>query len=426
MKKLAWKKVLLRTLIALVVFSGVIVIVGMNFDRFGTYGVRRIAKMLHIPVPGHRPLTPAEHAEAMAEAAAWKVKFAAEFPALNVAERSMPPEANGFLQLYQLGSSNALSEDFEQFLNGDVSWDPDVAKRHLTEHADFVGKIEKIAALSTRSSSNMPADYRGNINARCGSYGAKILLLKARLAADADDELETLRLVSAAGNLGAHYHEIEAPSLLSETIVILIDLNIQHTAIATLLPAIGKTADLERWKAVLGRMDYSTTELARVMRGEWNVGAELMAFPLVVVSQRRNEMRDAEAMARAYSEMFNRCVSALPAMSLAEVMNHDLLRPGVTSHLSEESKSLLEGVSSGPKSWLEGYIRAARIHQQHQAALDLLILEKGGAKLADADASRITLDPASGAPFVFDPSSRELSAAVGPTSIEVEPLALPW
>lgn len=417
---LAW------TTLALVIGAVSLFVIRQNFDKVGTYRVRWIAKKLHLSMPPPKPLTPAEHAAAIAEAAAWKVKFLAEFPVLKVTERSVPAEENGFLLLYQLGSTLPISEEFKQILADRTQWDPETAKRGLAEHADVVGKIEHIAVLATRSSSNMPANYMGFINARPGKNGCEILLLKARLAAESGDEAETLRLVSAAGNLGSHYHDIEAPSFLSETVAILIDRGIEDLAFKTLLPALGKSANLDRWKSTLGRKVYSTAEIAKLMRGEWNIGADFMAFPLLAESEKSHEMPDAEATSRSYSSIFSQGASDLPSRSLADLTNYNLVGPGGVSHLSEEGRGIIDIISTGPKNWLQGYVHAAVVHQQYQAAMDLLILEKAGATLTAADTGRIVHDPVSGLPFVFDSTSRKVSASEGSVTPGIEPLTLPW
>ena len=80
----------------------------------------------------------------------------------------------------------------------------------------------------------------------------------------------------------------------------------------------------------------------------------------------------------------------------------------------------------GRESWLKGHIRAAVISSQQQAALDLLMLERDGVTLGAADAARITHDPMTGLPFVFDPAKRELLVPPDSARLDVVPLVLPW
>ncbi|HEX7262042.1 MAG TPA: hypothetical protein VF258_09520, partial [Luteolibacter sp.] len=319
-----------------------------------------------------------------------------------------------------------ISKELEQILDEQTPWNPETAKRRLAEHAELVAKIEHIATLSTRSSSNIPSDHRGFTQVRAGINGCRILLLKARLAAEAGDEAETLRLVSAAANLGSHYHDIESPSLHDETVAIPVDLNIHRATFTTLLPALGKSADLVRWKSVLGRKVYSSGEFAKVLRGEWHIGADFMVFPMLGVMKQSGGLPDAEATAHSYSFRFNQSIADIPSRSLADLMNYDFQAAGGVSHLSEEGRSIMDLNSTGYNAWPQCYANQATIQQQYQAALDLLILEKSGATLTPADASRIAHDPVSGSPFVFDAASRQISTPTGTVTSTPDPLTLPW
>ena len=78
------------------------------------------------------------------------------------------------------------------------------------------------------------------------------------------------------------------------------------------------------------------------MRGEWNIGADLMAFPLLAISEKLQEMPDAEAVSRYYSASYNQCVSELPSRSFADLLTSDLILPGTVSHLSEEGQGIID------------------------------------------------------------------------------------
>lgn len=284
--------------------------------------------------------------------------------------------------------------------------------------------IEKIAALETRSAEDLPASYNGFIGARPRKIASDTPLLKARLAAEAGDEQGTLRAISAVTNLGAHYQKIESPSLLSATIHTMIDLSMKKTAIETLLSALGKDADLSLWKSAFATTSYTLSGLARLMRGEWNTSSDHLVFPLLIADERNRNLSDAEAVARTYSSLFNAWVTTLPTVSLAQI---ESFSPHVeTSHLSDESRKYVEVLQIGSQSWFKGYIRAAVISSQQQAALDLLMLERDGVTLGAADAARVTHDSMTGLPFVFDPAKRELVAPIDWAKLRVDPLVLPW
>jgi hypothetical protein len=61
-----------------------------------------------------------------------------------------------------------------------------------------------------------------------------------------------------------------------------------------------------------------------------------------------------------------------------------------------------------------------------RAGIKFLIWTKAGVTLTSAEADRVTRDPGSGLPFVFDAASRKLAAPSSATALDLEPLALPW
>ncbi len=96
-------------------------------------------------------------------------------------------------------------------------------------------------------------------------------------------------------------------------------------------------------------------------------------------------------------------------MSLAELLETGCLaESGTEPKLSKPSRKLMDTFLVGSRAWAKGYCRAACIVAQHQAALDLMILEKSGAILFADTTSEATLDPITKSPFIFDPSTREL------------------
>lgn len=362
---------------------------------------------------------------------ALKNKLTAEFPALKAAARPVADDENGFLLLYKLSGNGLvhgnlpLSEEFKQILRHDAPWNPESARRCLAGHAALVSRIEHIAALTTRSSSNMPPDFTGFVGSKAAKSGSDILLLKARLAAEAGDDSETRRLAAAASNLAAHFREVETPSLLEETVVIVIDRDIAKVAFTSLLPALGGHADLGRWQTLFDKRSCTPADLAQVIRGEWNIGAEHFVLPVLLASERNHELPDAEAVARTYSSWVNDCVTRLPACGLADV-DRVFQQPAEVAHLSKAGREIIRLLASGLAAWTNGYVYAAAVRAQYQAALDLLILEQAGAKLTASDGGKVTCDPVSGLPFVFDPAKRTLAPPPATADLKIEPLALPW
>lgn len=375
------------------------------------------------PVPRRQP-TPAEVAELRQRGRVLLDKLVGEFPVLKITPAPVPAEDNGFLRLHRLAGpphseTPKLDPKFSQLLSGATPWDPALARRCLDEHAGLVNQIEQIAALPTRSSSGMPDDYNGFVSGRTGKNASEILLLKARLAAEAHDETETLRLVAAVGNLADHYQRIESPTLICETIAILIDRGLWRAVLETLLPALGNTADLVRWRELLGRRSYSARELAGVLRGEWNTGNEFMLLPVIFVN-----VTDEEAVARVYAAWFAARVTTLATSNLADLATFDCAAPD-GSNLSKPGQKILNDFTIGLAAWGRGYARTALAHGQVLAALELLALEQAGTQLVAESAVQVVRDPVSGEPYAFDPVLRVVRAPKGGVG-EFEQLKLPW
>lgn len=360
-------------------------------------------------------------------------KMTGEFPALRITEHPVPDAQNAFLLLYQLGvgartaSELPLSQEFRQLLSDKIPWNSGIATRCLDEHADLVSRIEHIASLTTRSSANMPDDFDGFVPARVAKNCAEILLIKARLAAEAKDEPETLRLVTATGNLASHYRGIETRTLLGETIAVLIDLSVRRIAFEHLLPALGRDADLAQWKTTLSSRGYTPADFADVMRGEWTDGARYFLLPTILREGHPDTPPDAEALTRAYSSRFNDEVTRLPGISLATLLETGFhTESGLDPKLSKRSQEIMGYFMIGSRAWPQGYCRAACVLAQYQAAFDLMMLEKSGTTLAANMTFHATPDPITDKPFVFDPTTRELSLPPSAPKIEVAPIRLPF
>jgi hypothetical protein len=379
------------------------------------------------------PRTPEQIEQARQASIHLMEKLVVEFPALRITEHPVPDDQNGFLLLYKLGGGSdshglPVSKEFKQLLDDRIPWNPEIAKRCLAENVDLVARIEHIASLPTRSSSNMPAHYVGFFGGSATIDSANILLLKARLAAEAKDEAETLRLVAAAQNLASHCREVETPTLITYTISIAIDLGIRKATFQHLLPALGRDADLPRWKYMLASRSYTSAELAKVVRGEWSTMAEIFVFPVFIFNNNDpDHPPDGEALAHAFTSRYNAIVTRLPTLTLAECRDHGAeFTDESDSHLSEKSRKLMDIFFVGIKSWAKGYVRAASISAQDEAALDLLILEKSGRKLVPELTAEVTRDPLGGSPFLFDPATRVLSPPPAAAMVNVKPLGLPW
>lgn len=382
--------------------------------------------------PRYDEPTPEQRAQTRQAGNELRLKLEAEFPVLKVLERPAPDDQNGFLQLHLLSGPPlyqvpAVSQEFRQMLAGTPEWNPEQARRLLGEESEWVGRIEAIAALKDRSSSNMPEGYIGFFSATTGKMAAETLLIKARLAAEARDEKEALRLVSAVGNLSDHFRKVETPTLLAETVGILIDLNLRSFVFQHVLPALGREADLVKWQEALKPGDYSPAELGRAMRAEWLTCSLHFLYPAILNPKHENAPPDPDVLAHLYAEHYARLVSRLETESMSGLQRDRGIFAGEDlATLSSKSREIYQTFSIGSEAWSKGFVRAAVIMKQHQAALELLISEKAGNALDAAAITTASREPTEGRSFVFDPSSREITTPAGMESVEVQPLELPW
>jgi hypothetical protein len=382
----------------------------------------------------YTPATPEQRERNLQAALKFNANLLTEFPALRTTAHPVPAEKNAFLLLQQLQLAEppgyngpAIRPELRKVLAADEPWNPVAAQEALQADAGLVARIEHIASLTTRSSENMPDDYRGFIASRAAKYATDILLLKARLAAEQGDENETLRLVASAQNLASDLREVEAPNLFSETVTILVDKAVHRVAFQHLLPSIGRKADLGRWKSVLSPRGYTTADLARVMRGEWKTSSEYLMIPFLSDPSDPRNPPDGEALMRAFASCYSDRVSHLPGMTLAQLLAQP--NPDITVSypaLSQISRDILSLTWIGPHSWEKGYVTAVSAFAQYQAAFELLESEKDGKSLTPELTAGITRDPVSGLPFIFNPATRTLSPPAAIAGKNGEPLKLPW
>ncbi len=366
--------------------------------------------------------------EHRAEAVALKQKLLAEFPGLAAEAKPVPAELNGFLALhkftgYPLGTGPRVGPKLAHLLAGKVEWNAEAVKAALDENPAEVAKAEEIAAMPNHSCSGMPGDYNGFISARAGKFCADVLLLKARLAAEAKDEAEALRLVGAARNLTRHYREIEQPCLLAETVAMLLDLSVTECVFEHLLPQLGAQADLVKWKQALVTRGYTPADFAEVMRGEWNASTEYYLIPYII----KQAPADGEKLLRIHAGNYETLVKTLPTMSWQEFLHQPCGSLGEGfNFLSDESREIAKVISVGCNAWTKGYVRAASKLATHQAALDLMLLEKAGENLDPTTVEKIVVEPVSGQRFTYEPTSRTLSPPEGMKEYEVGTVKLPW
>ncbi len=391
-----------------------------------------MAALRYQPEPKLVPPTDEERRRSRAAVLELKETLISEFPVLGLDQREpMPPEANGYLQLRLLSERmdedpSVLDQDFRRLFEGHAPWDPAAVADHLAAHTELVSEITAIAALPHGTCIHLPEELDSYIHVRQMLECAGILLAKARLAAEAGDEGRALLHVAAARRLASHVWEIEVPSLLPTTGVILIDRRIDESILTELLPALGPGADPALWRDALGDRRWSAAEFARVIRGEWHAMAENHLLPAVVHKNYRNRPPDGERLARFTAFQYGTLIEQLresPLSALHEGL--DFATPPPALKLSSESRELLDALHIGADSWGKGFVRMAVLSARTRAILQLLEHERRGEHFDGELPEGFPVDPLTGRSFVFDPEDRTLSLPEE-CEIEAKHAALPW
>lgn len=388
--------------------------------------VRSLADKIGITIP-LPTLTPEEMREANEMAQVWRKDALKKYPTLAISSHTVPDDENGFLMLYQLDATMEISSEFEDALPMTGSdYDPVKANRFLEEHQEIVTHIEKIAALPTRSSINMPDDYEGFIGARKILKASKILMLRACLAADDGRVDEALHDIRRAGKIVNHLRDIETPFLLSEAVAITVELSRQTIVLEEVLPKLGPQTDLTPW---LVEMDcansFNNRRLAVLMRGEWHTSGRYMGYPLIAQMDLMGQLADGKASAMAYAEWTVKETRRANAAKPFEIIPE--LDPKMAfSHLDRETRDLISMMNFGTNQWTKGMQRSAVVVARNVAAIELLMLEQSGTVLSEDSTQQVTVDPITNRPFLFDPATREVGIADSVVCTNEEPVKLPW
>lgn len=376
---------------------------------------------------------PEQIAADRARLAGLREKMLTEFPDLVIHWKPVPDERNGFLNSYKLAQQMQIgimrvSPDLSSLLKTGTPWDAAAMRAELAEHRELVERIESIAAMPSRSQSELP---KSNFGFHSGmpeiKLCADVLIAKARLAAEAKDEEEALRLTASSLNLASHLDQVEAPTFSLSSAAMLLDFGVGESVTSWLLPALGPEADLPRWRAVLAsRPDYTPDSYSRILPGEWQILMDSVFMPYVLMNVADKPADEAEAFYRALSSQYVSRMRTLSGQKAGFLLT--VPRPPLPAYpLSAEMRRLMDIHWDGSENWGKGYARAAATRAMTLAALDLLILEKSGTTPTADSVSKVALDPISGEAFSFDPQTRTLTTPpTFPKDIEVKSVTLPW
>ena len=311
---------------------------------------------------------------------------------------------------------------FDELSNCVNSRDFGKAGAFLMKYPAFVSEAKRIASLPSRSSTLPGEDYNGYFEAGSVKALHDVFLLQAGLAAESGKESAALEAARHAMQIRNHVHDVEAPSFLIETVVMLMDLGRMAWVTDVILPKLGSKADLSVWREMMGGETHVPARLAKVSRGEWHTSADHLFLPQILMDHHNGNLEDPDETARVWSARSAWRIAELekkPAVGFRD-LDGSGAKPD-SGPLSEEGRAIVDNIDSGVSPWNKGMLRIVVIAAQRRAMMDALIHERDGRAIPEL------VDPVSGLPFRFDAAARMIHAPEWEGAPEdVPPLRLPW
>lgn len=346
------------------------------------------------------------------------------YPELSIPLKTVPDDRNGFLKWLELSErvSTDPSKDFifPNSLRKDRlhpgPWDLAEAKAWRVADKAKIDEVRAIGLLTDQSIAGIGIQRYGFISAVPAKNCAEALLFDARLAAIEGDTAGALESVRAARGFADHFDKIETPSLLSITVSILLNLELQEEVISHIIPALPPgQLNPQAWEAAVRPEVRPPSEFSRVMKGEWNVGIRQFLLPILCDGGDPCYPKDPEALVDFYSARFVDVVKAYDRGTMPDwrVVSSPPLRDG--SHLSRPTRNVAEIMFVGEAAWSKGMLRSQYVVAMNAAAFAIM-------KGEDAPG-----DPIHGLPYIWDPATRELSAPADPAFVEMDlkPIIVP-
>jgi hypothetical protein len=351
--------------------------------------------------------------------------------------RKVPDHENGFLQWLlfcekhkvdgKLGSEKLdIPSDIAEIIAHPEKWDSQVVKTFLDENKDLLESIARIGLLPSQSAAGIDVERWSFVGARFTKQCTELLLADARLAAEAGDFERALRQVQAVSGLANHYSQIEAPSLLMETVSCLVRLNVQQQVMKYLLPALDSTpGEIARWREAIRSPYMEPSDFSSILRGDGWVS--LGGFYIPVVNDNFNKsfstqdsIPDPDALFDTYAQGFIAAADRAKAFSLDELIGGEDNHTGLqfnADHLSAGAQKVLEAASIGSSAWAKGWTRA------------MVLSARTDASLAIMQGEAVPLERFTGLPYVYDPVARTVQVPNDPRlreKLEIgSPLQLP-
>ncbi|GAA5481539.1 hypothetical protein [Haloferula sargassicola] len=376
------------------------------------------------------PADQAMAAELRERAQEWYRQMLERYPEFAIELRDVPPEQNGFLKMLELaerleaegtGSFQPdlpLSPTLRDHFDDGGKWNPAEARQWLAEHADLMEEIRAIGLLPDQSVTGIDLARWFVISSKVYRSAAQALLAEAHLAADEGRTADAMQSVQAARGLAHHLGDIESPTLLNETVNILLIRTVAGYTMDQILPALpAGEIDPVTWEQVVDPPVSPPSHFAELMKAEWRISSQALLLPMLADTTDPYYPPDVADLLDTH---------ALLNLRLAERFSSDKVSDwaqlGDTSngepdlsHLSSTSREAVGTFFIGANAWCRGLRRAVAEDAMQRAAYSLM---KG---------EPVPYDPFFGQPYRWNPETRELRAPDTPefSEFDLRPIVVP-
>lgn len=370
----------------------------------------------------------------------WYQEILEKHPEMRVSFKDVPDEKNGFLQLLnfidRFGKYGAdglpMPDEIRAMIAGNAPWDAAAMAKWLEENRALFNEIVAIGLLKEQSAKGIDMDRLMFFGAKLPNECSRLLLANARLAMERGDEAGALESTRAAFGLADHMDRMEMPSLLSETISILIRQNVRKAILDQMVGANGGIApDLAAWQELLAGGPETPADMAKIFLGEWHnttrnfllpgLLGDADSLPVLIdsssgeASARQNPgVNDPDAVVEAHLRYFSRLMDQMKEAELGELPGLSAYAPDMGG-VSENGAAVLDVVRVGASAWSKGWTRSQTDAAIYQAALQA------------ASGGEIPLEPFTGKPFVIDREAGTVSVPEDPwfESMNYAPVKIP-
>ncbi|RYD26057.1 MAG: hypothetical protein EOP87_23360 [Verrucomicrobiaceae bacterium] len=123
------------------------------------------------------------------------------------------------------------------------------------------------------------------IPARLAKEASNALLIEARLAAENGDVAIAIESAEGVRGLTRIFSDIESPTLLTGTVQMLIQLELEKRLFSDILPSLPPgSRNAAAWEALVNPQVYSPADFARLIRGDWSVTFRQWILPPILDS----------------------------------------------------------------------------------------------------------------------------------------------